>query len=144
MKILIPVFLIVLLGVSCKKDPKTVSSFFLQAVKISNWPITRSDGSSWDVQSVLPDPFVVVKQGGTTVYTSGYITEPPSGPLVFGQGLPLNINAQLPTTIELWDYDGSSSDYMGGVTLNFSGIFESTKLVTISGASYDVEFTISQ
>lgn len=100
-------------GPACQEE-KTPVKMRVGSIVLTDFPITDSNGGSWDLSDGA-DVFIKITKGGTTIYESDYVLNK-FAPLSFTP----NVEFSDPTdsyTIGVWDYDSTSADdYLGGIT----------------------------
>ncbi len=102
-------------------DTTTINVYTLTGVNIQSIQSSTSWGYPIDGN---PDLYVIVKENGTPIYQSNYVTDtwPPNAWL----NLSVNLNPALPHTLEVWDEDDfefgfGGDDYIGTHTMSLNG-----------------------
>ena len=136
-------------GVDCGTQ-RTPTKVTISGIKVTKHPALDGGGSTWDpITNTNPDLFAVIKQGATTLITSGSVNNIYSGSTTILPGVTAydvtNLTTQL--NIELWDEDTppiDANDSMGNI--NFS-IYDSNNhfptTLTVDNGSGTLTFELT-
>lgn len=136
-------------GADCGTQ-RTPTKVTINGIKVTKHPALDGGGSTWDpITNTNPDLFAVIKQGATTLITSGSVNNISSGSTTILPGITAydvtNLTTQL--NIELWDEDTppvDANDSMGSI--NFS-IYNSTNhfptTLVVDNGTLTFELTLS-
>ena len=125
---------------SCNKEDDTVEpapastqtpvSYSVDKIVLTDFNMSNGSNQPWDaLPNVGPDPFVQIVNNGTVIYKStpaGNVTT--SGPHDLSTAsvgsLPITLNYDTPTTVELWEDDGGGfMEFIGSAVIQGSYVY---------------------
>jgi hypothetical protein len=106
-------------GAICDRQVKP-SKIRINSVRLLKYPVTESNGQSWDFSSGA-DVYWTLSMGGSAVFTSGLINDVSGQELTYTSGMPFDINdVNGIAGISIYDYDDiGADDFMGFVSTTF-------------------------
>ena len=138
-------------GADCGTQ-RTPTKVTITGIKVTKHPALDGGGSTWDpITNTNPDLIAVIKQGATTLITSGSVNNISSGSTTILPGVTAydvtNLTTQL--NIELWDADTppvDANDSMGSINFSIydsNNHFPTTLTVDNGSGTLTFELTLS-
>lgn len=131
---------------SCKKEEKAPTKMFIKSVTVTRYPITKTNGGSWDTNGTGADIYITIERAGVVLYEHPfYHQNATAASYTFDLATPLEVSPTGEYAVNLYDYDDfSPAEFMGALLFTpYTPDLDYPTILNLRNSSSSVEFDLS-